>query len=672
MADNNEDLGSLKFDSEEGGDYGSASDFAEPWITPLLDFFGSSGSETARGMFRGFHSGLTAKDPAEGAYMPGGILPSLAHIAGVGAGFMGGPARLAATGLRSLSSAFPRIGKTAETYGRTASVAEDMFAAGFQEAALAGGADKDPIGGALYGSGITGLTTAPFRGIGALATGFSSPTDALLTKFLSKVTGGGIRKGGIPKERERMTEVLAEYGVALPGASRPSDWYLDMLETRASRSFIGRQWLQEAATNAQRALDDFARKVQIRLGPNATKGPIVDNAAMGGTLKSAFKESHEEVHDEGSRLYNQVFSGPTGNTKVNVEYLIGDLKNLLEHWNYDPTAALQVPAAGRIQSFIRSLEKGAKDVEIELPDGTKDTVKEYLPQKLNWIQARLRTLNPKNQRIRTAEEQMQLDAAGTIRSFIHDMLEALPDDEIKKAAKLARIKWKEYHDLRRHPLAKLLEEGDSTDVVDQLFRTKDTIENAREVLTPANFELARQRWIANMVFKAGRELEEEATARIARPGTGPGASKGAKGAEYVIDADSLNRTIRNLGGVDGETLRVAFADAPEKLKALTELQLILSQAKPTIQRYGGTAEGISESGRLATFWEKLFTTITYPVNLAMTGRAAKKLVAPPGSNIFLGGIPSGSGPSMFDRTLIEGMNLPRRHLAGAVVREPMR
>ena len=234
----------------------------------------------------------------------------------------------------------------------------------------------------------------------------------------------------------------------------------------------------------------------------------------------------------------------------------------------------------------------------------------------------------------SANDYLKLDTGNLIRETINQTLEKA-SPKYAEIIKNARGRWRTYRNLLRHPHAKTLLESDSSTIVDNIFKSPESIKAARGALPEEAFELSRQRWIANLLFSArkGERITEE---------TG----------EFVLDGAGLNREVKRLGGFNQETFLEAFKDSPEKLKILKEAQEILQQADEPIKRYrsgiqtGELARDI-RIGELPSILRLLFVAI------APVGSTGKNLMRHPRSlNPFMGGV---APRSQLDTPLIRGI-----------------
>jgi hypothetical protein len=586
-------------------------------------------------LFRRLYGGLTGGGSEHYFQQKAGLPPPketpffsgpIAEGVGTAASFIA-PQNLIARGLTGVAAQLPRTAKLVETAG----------ASGFQEAGIAGAQGKDPIEGAKTGALLGVAPEAVVRGGGYVRYAMASPEQTVASRVFDAI---GLKKYGISANRAKLREVLEKEGVSMPGALRPRDWYVDLVEARAGRSVAGRPRLQEVAERAQRALDGFSDDTLRMVGPGTQTGVQIDNAVMGQSLKTNFTTKIDEFNKRAKALYDGVFKGEIGSEEIDVTGLADNLDELLRHWGYDPNAAMQLPEASQIHNFLGDLRKGAKKIEIYGPDGEIASSRlDLQPKEISWINARLRTLSLGDKKKWNSNDLMKLDAASTIREFVSSAVDRISPEH---AAGLdeARTLWGAYRTTLRHPLAKTLLESDSASVVNRLFRSPDAIASTREVMPEPMFELARQRWIANIIYQARKSttIDDEAI---------------EGGAKYVLSGSGMNSKLKQFGGMDSETLRAAFADAPDKLHALRQLQQVLSQADEGIRRYRGMAEspGGPEYAGLAAIVRSLFSTITFPAHLVMTSRVAKSLTSAPQVNPYLGGV---AGPGKLEQPFIRG------------------
>jgi hypothetical protein len=560
---------------------------------------------------------------------------------------------------RGIAYAAPAFVKN---FPRVTRLLESSTASGFLEGGIAGVKDEDVLPaagiGALAGIALEG----PFRGAGYAQKSLSGVEHTMLSRAMAKI---GLDKGPLDPAREKLTQVLTDAGLSMPGASRPKDWYIDLLEQRASRSSTGRPILQATAERAQRALDRYANDTIMMMGPEVQTGLHVNNAAMGKSLKDTFVARVNSFHDRASMLYDHIFKGQMGKKKVQTSGLVDDLETLLDHWGYDPSAPMQLPVAAQVHGLVKALRAGGKEVS-EYMEGASEPIIRLNPnpKPIAWIDARLKVLTGKYKTGKTPRvnplnpnDAMKLDAASTIREYVMAAVESFSPEHAKIVSE-ARINWKTYRDLLRHPLAKTLLDGDSADVVDRLFSTPAVIASAREVLPNEVFEVARQRWLANMIYKSrtGTEIAEEIS---------------ASGVTYTLSGSGLNSKVKELGGIDGETMKAAFADSPEKLKILYELQAVLQQAMKPLKRYKGEAElpGGPQSVGIYGMIKSLFSTVSLPAHLLLTSRIAKNLTAPPAVNRYFGGAMQAPARDLLGSSLESSIVKPAvRGLASAAIR----
>jgi hypothetical protein len=519
---------------------------------------------------------------------------------------------------------------------RIAALSESALAGGAQDALTAANVGEDPLEAGLLGAAMGPAIETPFRAGSYIRQSLASPEHTILSRGLEKMA---FRKQGIPPEREQLLSILNEHGISAPGFIRPRDWFIDMLESRASRSLTGRAYLQDAADGVEEAMVGYERKVIGRIGPGEKTGDLIDSADMGKTLREVFADRVENVRRQGSALYKTLLDDPvTGRIDVDVNKLVNDLEGLLESRGFDPHATMELPEASEVHGLLRDLRKGAKEYKIFGPDGEiVSTTLDYESKELKWVHERLKKLSLGNKIIGgtkplTANDKMKLDVASIIRENVHHTLEEFAP-EYAGLIRKANARWRTYREMLRHPHAKTLLESDTKNIVNSMFISKDAIEAAREALPPGAFELARQRWIANLLFR-GRK----------------GTRVGEKTGEYVLDAGSLNTRLKNAGGYNEEIFRAAFSDAPEKLEILQEMQRIVQQTKDPLVRYRGESESIAETGTLVTMVKKLFTTVTFPA-AALTGRSLTR--GPRAFNPFLGGV---MPQSKLDTPLIRGIS----------------
>ncbi len=153
-------------------------------------------------------------------------------------------------------------------------------------------------------------------------------------------------------------------------------------------------------------------------------------------------------------------------------------------------------------------------------------------------------------------------------------------------------------------------------------------------MSPEMFDLARQRWIANIMYKSTSKKIKEDTEDIGR---------------FAIDSVGLNTRIHEMGGMNGEILKEAFKDAPAKLQILRGLQRMLQQSKDKLALYRSDTESMAEMGQL----QSLFSNITFPLHLTLTAQTGKTLASKPSINPFVGGTP-GTNP-ITDNPLTRGI-----------------
>ena len=584
----------------------------------------------------GLQQGLDIPPPQNNPY----FLGTVGEMVGTGAGFML-PAGLAAKGLAGVGMAAktPRIAKLLET----------ALASGVQEGAMAGFEGENPLPAAALGAAFGAVPEVPFRAWGYINNALASPNSNMLQRRILDPVN--LKKQGILPEREKLAEILSNAGISAPGALRPRDWYVDLIESRASRSVAGRPLLQETADKVQRALDRFADDTLAMVGPDVQTGLHVDNAEMGRGLQKSFGGRIKSLSERAGALFDSVFKEDIGKTLVDPSELVEQLEGVIQHWDYDPKAALQVPGVAEIQAFIADLKQVAarEAAPILANPGSDLAVKlsnlppppEVLePRTISWINARLAGLTVKDGKKWGRGDLIKMDAASTIREYVMGAVEGISPQH-GEILRQARMGWRAHRELVRHPLSDVLLWNDTATVVNRLFRTPESIEQARSILPRETFKLARQRWLGNIIYRAkkGTEIEDNAS---------------VSGVNYVLNASGLNAAIKQMGGIDGETMRAAFVDAPEMLEALAKLQTTLQQAAPTLRRYKGEAEtpGGPEVYGLGTLIRNLFTTITFPAHLTLTARAAKSVTSPEAINPFLGGI---APPSQLDKPFIRGL-----------------
>lgn len=536
------------------------------------------------------------------------------------------------TGVNKLFQATKVAGK----FPRIAAIGETTFEGGFQGAVEEAARGGDPVEGGITGATLAPVLEGPLRAGGYVQKSLKGPKDTFFSDLLSKV---GLTKVGIKEERQELYELMKEHDVSIPGAVRPRDWYIDFMEEKGSRSTSGRGYLQRAGEKMQIALEDFADKTVTAVGPGDWTGMSMPNAHMGKILQDNFRETADGLRSTAQANYDKAFGGGAalGERQVQVDQLIDDLEKYLSDKGYDPQAAMQLSEGGEIQSLLADLKRGADDFEILGPDGMPaSTSSVYETKPLKWIHARLKGLGLGNKKKYNTNDMMKLDAAHIIRENVHQSLDNL-SPEHAKWLDIARGDWKAYREMLRDPLAKPFLENDSITVVNALFRSPDTIQQAREAFGRIEggkelFDLARQRWVANLIYRGRTPSKIQ-----------PDADK----VQWVLDSGKLTAALYRGGGMNQEILDAAFRDAPEKKQALFKLQKILAQADPKLRQYRGEKDvpGGPEIAGLGAIVRSLFTTIAFPMHLLMTGRAARELTAPPGINTFLGNRPQ----SMLER-----------------------
>ena len=555
-----------------------------------------------------------------------GLVGELAESAGAMAPWMAG-----GLGVRAGVSAVPKLAKLAELFPRLYAVAET----GFLGANIEGSREKarggEYLDGAWQGFTDAAGPEALFRGVGGAKNWLKETVLSPKKTF----TANRLRSVGLVKQDldDQLMKWAEKYdAVVPPGAVTPGNPVTDMIEQRGARTVTARPAMQEVADDlSTRVLPAFQKDVLTEVGGQA--GHLIDNIDVGKTLQRNFKRKVDDIHTRASAMYDDLMETQLGDHPVEPENLIQNLEELLTREGYDPKATGDFPGVNSIYGLMRDLKKLKMESPLILgPDGNPIPLPSaYNPTSFKWLHNRSVSLRPPKG-VQDPSSYIKNEARDLILDQLSNSAEKI-NPQAATALKEARKQWAIFRSLEKDDLGKKLLSGNPEPLINQIFTSIPNIEKAREFLGPEVYNVARQRHLANILWR-GKAVDT-------------GGKIGAGLVPTSLDASALNRAVKAAGGVDGERFKTMFADEPDKLQAFHQLMEILNKLDPSRRIYAGRAEvpGGPETKGLANILETLFSTTSILPHLYLGKQLGETLAKKPAFNRLLGGqtvIPPGS------------------------------
>jgi len=527
------------------------------------------------------------------------------------------------------------------------------------------------LGGAL-GTGITrglsatktlagGMIARPKAGPGSLTEQYPliGPQAEKLASWV------GLTKQAIDDE---FVKVLDKYGYPhVPAVVRPLDVgvrYATKKVVRASSALpnlakVNQDILQAMERHKENVVQMLRpprpTKVQGIVGEGSEIFQVRSNTDTGNIVRVAYREQVDAIHNQADELYGEA-NRILGKSDVDTKNLIKRLKNLIEEEAYDDPAMGVNSKVNKVKNIIKDLEslsiekpqQAMPEGQISAPtvaefetiiagvkEGMETTGKEieYKPAKFDWVHNRYKSLRKDISGPTDDGDRLQFMARDIIRRELSDAA-AKHSDKAASLMQQANTKWAMYKKMRwpnvkndENPMGKIIYESKGDNLVPKMFDSVTNIRQSREYLNQESFELARQRYLQNILYTGKPKT------LMAKQKPDP------KTVEEGIDISSLNSAIEKAGGIDGEIWQEMFKGEPEKLAALVELHRTVNRFSPVYSAYRGVAEeaGGGEQGGALGQAKQLLGQGSMAIQLGMMKKLSESITMPKAQNIWLGG-----------------------------------
>lgn len=489
-------------------------------------------------------------------------------------------------------------------------------------------------------------------------------------------------KQGIDDE---FVQILNKYGYPhLPSLSRPRDPWVTVAQKKVVRATAATPDLDRVARQMDAAHLRMSADMVAQLKPSRPVGvfnddpvPVINkprsgrgapevkvvpyeirmksNTDTGIAIREAYRKQVDGWHDKADALYEDV-ADKIGESPVDTNSLYTRLKNMLKAEGADPSGRSENTQINKVRNILSDLEKlsDAKDVpstsDIEgtafrSPDELLATVQQRIDAdisvgdapklaeaKWKWLHQRYKALKkdvsgPPSQgdHIVFAARDILRDELATATAQLSDEAASLMFNANNAWATYKKMRWPGKND--ENKLGKLIYETKGDDLVNKIFDSVSSIRDARSVLQGEAFELARQRWIKNILLESRPKsvMRDEVLK--------------AKTHDIIVgvDVQHFNDFVSKKGGIDNEIFKEAFRGEPEKLDAWYTLHDVVNRVAPVRRQVAGIAEEAG-GGEQGGFWQivkNLFTQNSMALHFGGTKRLGQAFTAAD-ENIFTG------------------------------------
>ena len=501
---------------------------------------------------------------------------------------------------------------------------------GASEAGKGAARGQDPLEQGLYGAILGPLPEAAFTGVrGAwrgVKKGVASPPDGGVMDTV-------LKKFGIEKVKvdEKLRKQLRRFKPMpeLPGALRPKDPIINIIEQRMARTTTARPDMLGAYEEINEGLEVWKNEVLRKSAKGQTPHGYTGNQEMGVVIKGSLEDTIKKSEEMGNALYDEILGTGLKKFPVKPKNIITRLENLLKEHDWDPKAQSDLPGVRSIRGMIKNLR------DLEVPPvklyNAEDQLMELEPEMMDttfgWLWNRAKTLRKKTQAAWTDDDYMKAEARDIIIEEMTLAAGKFSDDAATRFAE-ANVQWKRFRDLQRDPTMQVVLSTPSDRVVTRLFSTIDNISNFKRLAPPEVFELARMRYLANVMYRG----EVSDVGALARKGAGAEFT-------YEMDTGKFLEAVKEGGGVEGEKWQYMFEGEREKLELFVDLVDMVKGLKDTMSLYQGRGEspGGQEAGGMSLLLKNLFTPATIIPHFKVGKQMSEAITRKPPENVFTGG-----------------------------------
>jgi len=544
----------------------------------------------------------------------------------------------------------------------------------------------DPEGDAVVG-GLTGMAGgAATVGLGA---GYKAGKDLIAGSFVRPPTGTGSlselyptmgpkvkgvveffgnAKQGIDLEFKK---TMDQYGIPYaPALLRPRDPGVRLATKKVSRATAAMPDLDVASRQMDQALDRVEDDIVSTLTPKSmqrTTVPFKHATGLKGAyeqvslptstdtgliIRKSVRETVDRYHDEADKLYEKV-SEVMGEHPIKTKNIVDRIEAMLKQQGYDEqTTNAQVR---QVRNVLRDLRQLGAESDVPTPEefanmsfsgpGATERfmamtgqvqsgqTKKLADAKYKWLYNQYKALAVPGSGPFEAGDHIKFAARDIIKDELSSATASFSDEAASIMLK-ANTAWGTYKALRwpklhtdENQLAKQLYESDGSNTIATIFKSVPNIREARRILGTEGFELARIRYLKNVLYNR----QPKGT----MPNAGPESTHDLKPS---IDIANYNSVIDNAGGAAGEMWEEMFRGEPDKYSAFLELNNVVNRVAPVRQAYAGVAEeaGGGEQGSIVGLVGAILSRSSMFLHFAGTKGLGKELTKPAGENVFLG------------------------------------